>query len=57
MPKPISEINPLVRISPAIEDLLQRMLAKSKQDRPESMESLYMELLALSHEAPMLTPV
>jgi serine/threonine protein kinase len=57
MPKPISEINPLVRISPAIEDLLQRMLAKNKEDRPDSMESLYMELLALSHEAPCLTPV
>ncbi len=57
IPKPISEINPLVRISPAIEDLLQRMLAKSKEDRPESMESLYMELLALTHETPLLTPV
>jgi serine/threonine-protein kinase len=56
-PKPLSETNPLIRVSPAIEDLVQRMLAKKKSDRPESMESLYMELTALCHEAPMLTPV
>lgn len=56
-PRPVSECNPLVRVSPAIEDLLQRMLAKNKEDRPDSMETLYMELSALSHEAPLLTPV
>jgi serine/threonine protein kinase len=56
-PRPLSETNPLIRISPGIEDLVLRMLAKKKQDRPESMESLFMELSALSHEAPLLTPV
>jgi len=56
-PKPLSETNPLVRVSPAIEDLVQRMLAKKKDDRPESMEQLYMELTALAHETPQLTPV
>ena len=56
-PKPLSEVNPLIRVSPAIEDLVQRMLAKKKEDRPNSMESLFMELCALSHETPMLTPV
>lgn len=56
-PRPMSEANPLIRVSPAIEDLVQRMLAKSKSDRPSSMESLYGELTALSHEMPALTPV
>ena len=56
-PKPLSETNPLVRVSPAIEDLVLRMLSKKKSERPESMESLYMELSALSHEEPLLTPV
>jgi eukaryotic-like serine/threonine-protein kinase len=56
-PRPLSETNPLIRVSPAIEDLVLRMLAKKKQDRPESMESLFMELSALSHEEPLLTPV
>lgn len=56
-PKPLSETNPLIRVSPAIEDLVLRMLAKKKQDRPASMESLFMELSALSHDEPLLTPV
>jgi serine/threonine protein kinase len=56
-PKPLSEANPLIRVSPAIEDLVLRMLAKKKEERPDSMESLYMELAALSHEEPLLTPV
>ncbi len=56
-PKPLSETNPLIRVSPAIEDLVLRMLAKKKEERPESMESLFMELTALSHEEPLLTPV
>jgi serine/threonine-protein kinase len=55
-PKPLSEVNPLVRVSPAIEDLVLRMLSKRKEDRPDSMEDLFMELTALSHESPMLTP-
>ena len=56
-PKPLAEINPLVRVSPALEDLVLRMLAKNKADRPASVVSLYAELAALSHEAPQLTPV
>jgi serine/threonine-protein kinase len=56
-PKPLSEMNPLIRISPAIEDLVLRMLAKKREERPDSMESLYMELSALSHEEALLTPV
>jgi len=56
-PKPLSETNPLIRVSPAIEDLVLRMLAKKKDDRPGSMESLFMELAALNHEEPLLTPV
>lgn len=56
-PKRLSEANPLICVSPAIEDLVQRMLEKKKSDRPASMETLYMELAALSHEAPILTPV
>jgi serine/threonine protein kinase len=56
-PKPLSETNPLIRVSPAVEDLVLRMLAKNKKERPETMESLFMELAALSHEEPMLTPV
>jgi serine/threonine-protein kinase len=56
-PKPLSETNPLIRVSPAIEDLVLRMLAKKKDERPESMESLFMELTALNHEEPLLTPV
>jgi serine/threonine-protein kinase len=55
-PKPLSEVNPLIRVSPALEDLVLRMLAKRKEDRPDSMEDLFMELTALSHESPMLTP-
>ncbi len=57
LPKPLSETNPLIRVSPAIEDLVLRMLAKKKHERPDSMESLFMELAALSHEEPLLTPV
>jgi eukaryotic-like serine/threonine-protein kinase len=56
-PKPLSETNPLIRVSPAIEDLVLRMLAKNKRERPETMESLFMELAALAHEEPLLTPV
>jgi serine/threonine-protein kinase len=56
-PKPLSETNPLIRVSPAIEDLVLRMLAKKKNDRPETMTSLYMELAALCHEEPLRTPV
>jgi len=56
-PKPLSAMNPLIRVTPGIEDLVLRMLSKKKQERPESMESLYMELTALSHEEPLLTPV
>jgi serine/threonine-protein kinase len=56
-PRPLSETNPLIRVSPAIEDLVLRMLAKKKEERPESMESLFMELTALNHEEPLLTPV
>jgi hypothetical protein len=33
------------------------MLAKKKEERPDSMESLFHELTALTHEVPMLTPV
>lgn len=54
VPKPLSETNPLVRVAPAIEDLVQRMLAKKKEDRPASMEQLYMELTALAHDTPLL---
>ena len=56
-PRSFSEANPLVRVSPAIESVVLRMLAKSPSDRPASMERLYMELAALAHDAPMLTPV
>jgi len=56
-PKGLSEANPLVRVSPAIESIVLRMLAKSPSDRPASMERLHMELAALAHEAPVLTPV
>jgi len=56
-PRPLSETNPLIRVSPAIEDLVLRMLAKKREERPESMESLFMELAALNHEEPLLTPV
>jgi serine/threonine-protein kinase len=56
-PKPLSETNPLIRVSPAIEDLVLRMLAKNKRERPDTMESLFMELSALSHEEALLTPV
>jgi hypothetical protein len=33
------------------------MLAKNKRERPDTMESLFMELSALSHEEALLTPV
>jgi serine/threonine protein kinase len=56
-PKPLSETNPLVRVPPAIEDLVLRMLAKKRDERPASMESLYMELSALNHEEALLTRV
>jgi serine/threonine-protein kinase len=56
-PRPLSETNPLIRISPALEDLVLRMLAKRKNERPDSMDALYMQLSALTHETPMLTPV
>jgi serine/threonine-protein kinase len=56
-PRPLSEMNPLIRVSPALEDLVLRMLAKKKEERPDSMESLFHELTALTHEVPMLTPV
>jgi serine/threonine-protein kinase len=56
LPRPLSEVNPLVRVSPAISELVLRMLAKRKEDRPDSMESLFAELTALTHEAPLLTP-
>jgi serine/threonine protein kinase len=56
-PKPLSEMNPLVRVPPALEALVLRMLAKKKEDRPASMDELYAELTALTHEAPQLTPV
>lgn len=56
-PRPLAEVNPLIRISPALEELVFRMLAKKKEDRPSSMESLFMELTALAHELPLLTPV
>ena len=39
------------------EELVLRMLAKQKVDRPESMDRLFAELTALTHEAPQLTPV
>jgi serine/threonine protein kinase len=57
VPKPLSETNPLIRVSPGIEDLVLRMLAKKKDERPDSMDSLFMELAALCHEEPLLTPV
>jgi serine/threonine-protein kinase len=56
-PRPLAETNPLIRVSPALEDLVLRMLAKKKSDRPDSMDSLYAELMALSHETTQLTPV
>jgi len=56
-PRLLSEVNPLIRVSPALQDLVLRMLAKKKSDRPESMTSLYAELEALGHESPLLTPV
>jgi len=55
-PKPLEETNPLIRVSPAVEDLVLRMLAKKKSDRPASMDALFAELTALTHEAPQLTP-
>ena len=49
--------NELFFLSPAVEDLVLRMLAKQKSDRPASMDALFAELTALTHEAPQLTPV
>ena len=56
-PKSLLEANPLVRVSPAIESIALRMLAKSPSDRPASMQRLYLDLAALAHDAPVLTPV
>ena len=56
-PKSFSEANPLARISPDIEEVVLRMLEKEKKNRPDSMKTLYAELSALEHEAPVLTPV
>ncbi len=33
-PKPLAETNPLVRVSPAVEDIVMRMLAKKREPDP-----------------------
>jgi serine/threonine-protein kinase len=56
-PRPFAAANPMVRVPEPLEQLVHRMLAKSKEERPSSMKSLFMELTALNHDLPMLTPV
>ncbi len=56
MPIPFEQGNPAVEISPALEDLVMRMLEKDRERRPASMDELFKELTALGHEQPVLTP-
>lgn len=56
VPAPFGDVNPLVDVPPALEDLVMRMLSKNRESRPASMEELFMELTAASHEMPVLTP-
>jgi len=56
-PMPFEQANPDVRISPALADLVMRMLEKKRDRRPASMKELFHELTALAHEHPVPTPV
>ncbi|MFQ5790634.1 MAG: serine/threonine protein kinase [Acidobacteriota bacterium] len=56
-PTPFAQQNPAVNISPALADLVMRMLRKNRDSRPESMDKLFLELTTLAHESPLLTPV
>ena len=55
LPKRLSAGVP--RVHEDLDALVLRMLAKHKSDRPRSMERLFAELTALTHDAPQLTPV
>lgn len=54
VPKPPSRANPLLTISPSVEDLVLRMLSKERRDRPGSMEELLVEIEALRLPPPGL---
>ena len=56
-PIPFEEVNPEARISPALADLVMRMLEKTRERRPATMNELFQELTALAHEHPVPTPV
>jgi serine/threonine protein kinase len=56
VPRPMIEANPLVAVPPSVEDLVMRMLRKDRSERPASMDELFMELTAVRHQAPVLTP-
>ncbi len=54
-PRPLSETNPLIRVEPALETIVLRMLAKERDQRPSSMEVLQQELAELAFE-PLVAP-
>lgn len=56
-PIPFEEVNPEVKIYPALAELVMRMLEKKRADRPASMNELFQELTAIAHEHPVPTPV
>jgi serine/threonine-protein kinase len=56
-PIPFEEVNPEVKVSPALADLVMRMLEKERTRRPASMNQLFQELTALAHEHLVPTPV
>ena len=45
-PAPFEKTNPEAEIPAALQDLVMRMLAKDRENRPPSMENLYMQLTA-----------
>jgi serine/threonine-protein kinase len=56
-PKVIHEVNPMVEVPKGLEALVMSMLAKDREQRPQSAEELYRRLTAVFHEEPVLTPI
>jgi serine/threonine-protein kinase len=56
-PRLMKDANPLIQVSPTVEGLVMGMLEKDRNDRPQSAEELFKELITLQHEMPVLTPI